>query len=141
MAGGAILVVVILAIVIIHFVTQLPPLTTVFPQDNNRFTISSGRATGPMLQEGYLIPFFPAVGDTQTMSIIAEDSSAITSVAVTMVTDTMTTTHQLKLTEGSAEHGLWKGSWTVSDTRKNVYNIIIAAADKTSSSSVQITEP
>ena len=44
-------------------------------------------------------------------------------------------------TEGDATHGLWKGSWEVSDTHDTVYNIIIAATDKTSSSSVQITLP
>jgi hypothetical protein len=138
-AIGVILAVIILALVAVQITPKLPPLTTVFPRDNNRFSISSGRATGPRLQEGYLIPFYPAPGDTQTMSIIASDDSAITSMTVTTVMDTKTATYPLKLAEGDATHGLWKGSWEVSDTEDNVYNIIIAATDKTSSSSVQMT--
>ncbi len=140
-AVGVVLIAVVLAFAAVHMMAKLPPLTTIFPNDNNRFTISSGAKTGPMLQEGYLIPFDPVPGDTQTMSIIASDSQTITAVTVTIVMDKTTVMHQLKLTEGDATHGLWKGSWEVSDTHDTVYNIIIAATDKTSSSSVQITLP
>jgi hypothetical protein len=119
--------------------SPLPPLTTIFPKDDNRFSISTHATTGPLLQEGYLIPFYPAVGDTQTMSIKASDSVDIASVLVTINTDKKSATYPLKLAEGDAMHGLWKGSWKVSDTHDNVYTIIIYAADKMSSSSVQIT--
>jgi hypothetical protein len=139
-AIGTILVVVILALVAVYFATKLPPLTTVFPKDDNYFRVSSVATSGPMFQQGYLVPFFPSAGETQTMSLIVSDASPITSVTVTEVMDTQTVLHQLKLTEGDARHGLWKGSWEVSDTHNNVYNIIMRATDKESSSTVQITE-
>ena len=74
------------------------------------------------------------------MSLIVSDASPVTSVTVTEVMDANTVMHPLRLTEGDAKHGLWKGSWEVSDTHDNVYNIIMRATDKESSSSVQITE-
>lgn len=121
------------------FNKPLPPLTTVFPRDDNRFSISSHTLTGPQLQEGYLIPFYPASGGTQTMSVKVSDNVPVTSVLVTMVMDNGSTTYPLALTEGSATQGLWKGSWAASDTYKSVYDIIIYAADRADSSSVQIT--
>jgi hypothetical protein len=138
-AAAVVLVVVLLIFAAIHFAPKTPPLTTVFPKDDNRFSISTHATTGPLLQEGYLIPFYPALGDAQTMSIKASDSSAIISVLVTMIMDNGSTTYPLALAEGDAMHGLWKGSWKVSDTHDKVYTIIIYAADKASSSSVQIT--
>ncbi|MGB7957650.1 MAG: hypothetical protein WCF77_02300 [Minisyncoccia bacterium] len=139
-AIGVILAVIILVLVAVYFATKLPPLTTVFQKDNNYFRVSSNATSGPMFQEGYLIPFFPSAGDTQTMSLIVSDVSPVTSVTVTEVMDTQTVVHPLRIAEGDAKHGLWKGSWEVSDTHDNVYNIIMRATDKESSSSVQITE-
>jgi hypothetical protein len=141
-AAGAILIAALLMFAAVHFASPSsspPPLTTVFPKDNNRFSISSHALTGPRLQEGYLIPFYPAAGDTQTMSIKASDNVPIASVLVTMVMDNGSTTYPLALMEGKATQGLWKGSWLASDTYNNVYDIIIYAADKANSSSVQIT--
>jgi hypothetical protein len=139
-AAVVIVVVVISIFAATHVSSKIPPLTTVFPMDNNRFTISSGAKTGPMLQEGYLIPFFPMPGDTQTLSLKVSDTQPVTSVTVTIVMDKTVATYPLRLSEGDTLHGLWQGSWGVSDTHDNVYNIIMYAADKTSSSSVQITE-
>ncbi len=120
--------------------SSLPPLTTAFPKDENHFTVSSGRTTGPQLREGYVDSFYPAApGDMQTLSIKATDNTPIISMQVTLQTDYKQATYPLALTEGEATNGLWKGSWKVSDTHKNVYDIIIYARDKFSSSSVQIT--
>jgi hypothetical protein len=134
-----IVVIAAVAIIVVGRPSSLPPLTTIFPKDNNRFSISSNVTSGPRLQEGYLDPFTPVIGKTQTLSVKASDGSPIVSLFAVVEMDKTSSTHPLQLVEGDATNGLWRGSWTVSDTADKVYIITISAADRTSSSSVTLS--
>jgi len=110
------------------------------PQGKQTFSVSLGTSQkGPRLTEGFIDPYDPKIGETQTISISANDTKPILSVTVTMKTDNGAKEYPMKLVEGSELSGRFEGSWRVTDSHDRIYRAVIAALSANGSSSIEIT--
>ena len=110
------------------------------PQGKQTFSVSLGTSQkGPRLTEGFIDPYDPKIGETQTISISANDTKPILSVTVTMKTDNGAKEYPMKLVEGSELSGRFEGSWRVTDSHDHIYRAVIAALSANGSSSIEIT--
>ncbi len=106
------------------------------PQGKVPFSVSSGQKTGPQFRNGFIDPYDPKTGETQTVSVLITGKSPVITVTATMRTDTASKTNTMKLLEGTAADGKWEGSWTVTDTHHQTYKLILHALDSTGTTNV-----
>jgi hypothetical protein len=102
---------------------QNPPL----PQGKTPFSVSSGKKDGPQFSQGFIDPYDPAVGQSQSITISLNDPVGISSVSVIVQTDKQTETYPMHRTTGTDVRGEWSGQWTVRDTHLVTYNATLVA--------------
>lgn len=125
--------------------TGLPsPLPTPQPkrlaQGRQEFTVSSKDATkGPQFSTIVVDPYDPRVGASQTMSITVSDKVPVTTVTVTVATDTEKKTYPLKLSSGEGTNGVWEGTWKSEDTHETSYTATFTAKDGRNTDTVTLT--
>jgi hypothetical protein len=104
---------------------QNPPL----PQGKTPFSVSSGKKDGPQFSQGFIDPYDPAVGQSQSITVEVSDSVGVSGVSVTIKTDTQTETHLMRRTSGTDTRGQWKGEWAVHDTHNQIYKAKLMATN------------
>jgi hypothetical protein len=108
------------------------------PQGKIGFTVSSGQQAGPKFNRGFIDPYDPKVGQTQTFNIAASSNSSISNISVTIVDDEGETTHQLSRISGTDQEGTWEGTWTNQNTHEKTYKAIIKGTDAAGTVTVEI---
>ncbi len=99
------------------FVSLPTPTPTKRPIPSGRKRFSSFS----FLSEGWVDPYDPAVGSSQTVELHLVDSKGIATVNIVVQTDTSRTTFPLNLATGTSTNGVWQGSWIVNDTYDYTY--------------------
>lgn len=130
-------------------VSSLPPTPTLtptpiptpkpIPTGKKTFSVMSGKKTGPQFRTGAIDPYDPKKGSLQTISVSLVSIKPLTTVKLTMQTDTKSKEVVMSLTSGTATEGTWSGTWTVDDTYLYTYNATIAASDGQETNSITIT--
>lgn len=129
-------------------VPTLPVAVPTLPQDvvgsvagAQSFTIAQPEGSNPVFRQGSIAPLLGKVGTVQSFSVVADDSIAdISSVSVTIKTDTKTVTYPLTRTDGVANNGTWSKNWTLTDTTNTFFTITLNGEDSSGKkSSVTVT--
>jgi len=157
---GAALIVTALAIYAVTKTRQAPPLPaetpaslpeplrspaiTIIPfspqpllQGKETYNIFS--AEKPTFTEAVIDPLDPGFGKRQTVAVKIRDESQITSVSAVLKTDRETATYPMERIKGTAQDGIWRGSWVVRDTYNFRYILTLEAESKTSRSHIDLT--
>jgi hypothetical protein len=101
------------------------------PQGKVPFFVSSGQKSGPQFRNGFLDPYDPVPGQTQSIAIHISGQAPITDVSAILKSDTKSETYPLRLFDGTDKDGQWEGKWTVADTHNSIYRLILNATDST----------
>lgn len=115
------------------------PTPKSIPTGKQTFSVSSGKQTGPQFTTGEIDPYDPAPGTKQTISVSAASTSPITTMNLTMQTDTKSKEIPMQLTGGTTTKGTWEGVWSVDDTYLYKYDATITATDGQETNSFTIT--
>lgn len=120
--------------------TAIPTPTRVpkaIPHGSGGFTVSMGDAKGPRIGGGKIDPYDPTPGQQQRFSIDVAYTAPVTSVTVTVNTDSKTPhTYPLALASGTTLNGTWSGSWTIEDPYLYNYSFTIIANSRSGMSTV-----
>jgi len=108
------------------------------PQGKIGFTVSSGQQAGPKFNRGFIDPYDPKVGQTQTFNIAASSDSSVSNMTVTIVDDAGEKTHQLSRVSGTDQEGTWEASWTNENTHEKTYKAIVKGTDAAGTVTVEI---
>jgi hypothetical protein len=98
-------------------------------QGEEIYNISQGKTNGPKITKAVINPHDPENGTTQTVSISTSHTKPITSVIVSVFSDNMITPHNLTLSSGTNQDGIWSGSWTTDDTHLHKWGFLIESGD------------
>jgi hypothetical protein len=110
------------------------------PHGKIGFSVSQADKTIPQMRRGYIDPYDPAEGSTQTVTINVKYSQPVSQVVAVLKTDHKTSDpYQFKLISGTDMDGQWQGSWTATDSYLHKYNLIISAVSTNSTASAEIT--
>ena len=93
------------------------------------YLISGSTKGAPKMSEVTFDPIDPKSDQNQTIIIKALDvnGSFVKTVTVTLNTDNKGEIHSLSLTQGTAQDGVWQGSWKISDSYDYKYTATIRA--------------
>lgn len=109
------------------------------PSGKKGFTVSQSDHTVPQLGRGFIDPYDPKKGATQTVAIAVKHSQPVTEVTAVLKTDHYSSTPiPFTLTNGSNTDGQWQGSWETKDTYLYTYGLVLKATSKDSEASVEI---
>lgn len=105
--------------------TPTPKPTIVpLPEGSQTYRFSNGsKVVGPKISSLTIDPLTPNQGDTQTVTLSAMHTSAITSVTIEVITDHKTEKHTLTQKSGTSVDGSWEGAWTMNDTFDYTYGL------------------
>jgi len=101
------------------------------PQGRQVYQITMA-SHSPNITEAVVDPVDVHPGDTQFMSVAVSDTDSknkIVSVVAAVRTDTGIKEYPLSLSSGSAESGVWSGSWMVHDTHSETYRTTFVATN------------
>ncbi|HYD34824.1 MAG TPA: hypothetical protein VD999_02045 [Vitreimonas sp.] len=117
------------------------PIVTPLAKGPQTYFVRSGNTVGPQILQVDISEFDPAPNTMQSFTVKLRNLSPqpITKVSIELSTDNGTKTYPLSLSEGSAEAGIWKGSWSTTDTHNRIYTAKVVAADGNNSGSVVLT--
>lgn len=103
------------------------------------YSISRGSGSkGPSPYQFVVDPTDPQLNESQAMYVKIKSEKPVTSVSITLNTDTKKIPHPLKLKEGSNKDGTWEGSWITNDTHDFTYNVTIEAKDDTDTAKIDV---
>lgn len=93
------------------------------------YLISGSTPKAPKMSEVTFDPIDPKSGQNQTIIVKALDvnASLVKMVSVTLNTDNKSETHSLSLSQGTAQDGVWQGSWKISDSYDYKYTATFRA--------------
>lgn len=93
------------------------------------YLISGSTPGAPKMSEVTFDPIDPKSGQNQIVIVKALDvnGSLVRSVSVTLNTDNKSETHSLSLSQGTAQDGVWQGSWKISDSYDYKYTATFRA--------------
>lgn len=112
---------------------------TSFLPEKDTYYISS-KEPGPQIYEASFDPLGSvAPGVKQVFRVKVRYEKPVDSVSVTMIIDNGEYAVPLALNEGSAEDGVWGGSWSVKDTHNVIYQAKIEAKSGEASSTVVLS--
>lgn len=109
------------------------------PSGRVGFTVSGGKPDAPQFGRGYVDPYDPEEGQTQSFEISVSSQSPVTSVKAVIETDNQEQTIKMTLIEGANTQGVWKGSWTVNDSYLYTYNLALEADNEQGTQQTTIT--
>lgn len=110
------------------------------PHGKIGFTVGQSDKTVPHFGRGFIDPYDPEKGATQTVTIAASFSAPIDKVTAILKTDNGISQSVLfKLIDGSTTNGTWEGSWQVTDTYLYIYALVLNADSADHSASVEVT--
>ena len=115
------------------------PTPKPIPSGKKTFSVSSGKKIGPLFRTGAIDPYDPPSGSPQTISVAVVSKKPVTTVKLTMQTDTKSKEIVMQLTNGTTMEGTWAGIWTVDDTYLYTYNATMTATDGQETNSVTLT--
>lgn len=116
------------------------PLPRAIPHGKKGFSVGQSDKTVPQMSRGYIDPYDPAKGATQTVTIAVAFTQPVTSVTAILKTDTTVSSPvPLTLATGTNTKGEWQGSWPVNDTYLYTYKLVLQATSGTKTASVEIT--
>lgn len=110
------------------------PTPKPIPHGKQTFSVSSGKKTGPQFLKGAIDPYDPSMGSRQTFSVSVIGTKPVTTVSLTLVTDTKSRTIAMKSNDGT-----YSGSWIVDDTYFYTYLATFTANDGTEENKVELT--
>lgn len=119
------------------FVAPTPtptPTPKPIPTGKQTFSVSSGKKTGPQFATGEIDPYDPAMGSRQTFSVSVKGTNPVTTVSLTIATDTKSRTIAMDLNDGT-----YSGSWIVDDTYFYTYLATFTASDGSEENKVELT--
>lgn len=117
-----------------------PPTPKPIPSGKIDFTIGFGDKTIPQMGKGWIDPYDPPKGGTQTVNVHVIYSQPVTKVTAILKTDnSISKPYLLKLVEGSPTDGNWQGSWQINDTYLYTYNLVLQAESGSSQSKFEFT--
>lgn len=120
---------------------QLPtPTPRAIPHGKWGFGVGQSDQTVPQFRRGFIDPYDPAKGGTQTVTINVRHSTSVNKVSAVLKTDhTISQSYPFKLISGSNTNGQWQGSWKVEDTYLYTYALVLKAESSNKSASVEVT--
>jgi len=93
------------------------------PQGKKSFSFSYGKgSTGPKFEKVSVDPYDPKIGQPQTFSIVAYDTSPVFSVDLALYTDNKVASYSLTRVSGTETKGTWQVELTTDDTHYYHYN-------------------
>ena len=125
--------------------TSLPESTPTatprpIPHGKIGFTVGQSDKTVPLFGRGFIDPYDPAKGATQTVTIAVKYTKPVTKVTVVLKTDNnISQPYPFKLISGSDTEGEWQGSWQITDTYLYTYALVFNAESSNKSGSVEVT--
>lgn len=120
----------------------LPPTPTprAIPHGKIEFSVAQSDNTVPQFGKGFIDPYDPEKGETQTITIAVKHSQPVTKVTAVLKTDHTTSVPvPFALVSGSDTDGQWQGSWKVTDTYLYTYNVVLQAESLGRLASVEAT--
>ena len=109
------------------------------PHGKIGFTVGQSDKTVPQFARGFIDPYDPAKGGTQTVTIAVKHTQPVIGVTAVLKTDNnISEPHPFKLISGSDTDGQWQGSWKVTDTYLYTYALVLNAESSDSSASVEV---
>lgn len=90
---------------------------------------SDTKTPGPAVSEATFDPLDVSKGGKITVSVKAKDTRGITSLAVMVIHDAGKALHDLILTGGTKNDGIWSGSWIAESTHNRIYAATIEATN------------
>ncbi len=106
------------------------PIPTQAPVSDQDFSVAQPPGTNPQFYQGTISPLFQAIGKTQKITVsVADTLGNVSTVNVTIKSDTKNQTYPATLTSGTAADGTWTASWTVIDTTIKRYQITLNGTD------------
>jgi hypothetical protein len=122
---------------------SLSPLPSPRPIPHGKmgFTVGQSDKTVPQFSRGFIDPYDPEKGSTQTVTITVKYKKPVTKVTATLKTDkNISAPVPLVLVDGTNTSGQWQGSWKATDTYLYIYKLILKAESANSpEGSVEIT--
>lgn len=110
------------------------------PHGKVGFAVSQSDKTKPQFGAGEIDPYDPEKDSVQTVKIAVKDTVDIVSVNAILKTDNETSQPvAFTLVEGTAQMGIWQGSWKVTDSYLYTYNLILNATSSRGISTVEVT--
>jgi hypothetical protein len=93
------------------------------PQGRQSFLVSYGNGTtGPKASQVTIDPYDPKIGQPQTFTVAVSDTSPITSVDLSLYTDTKVASYSLTRVSGTETRGNWEVKITTDDTHLYHYS-------------------
>lgn len=118
--------------------TPIPPRP--IPHGKIGFTVGQSDKTVPLFGRGFVDPYDPAKGSTQTVTIAVKYTKPVTKVTAVLKTDNnISQPYPFKLISGSDTEGEWQGSWQITDTYLYTYALVFNAESSNKSGSVEVT--
>jgi hypothetical protein len=109
--------------------TPRPTLVPI-PSGSQTFRLSSGKKTGPQLNEITVNPYDPRLGSTQSVTLKASSLKPITQVTATLFTDNH---HQestsLSQSSGDSRNGTWVTFFQYDNSYDYIYKMTFTATD------------
>jgi len=116
------------------------PTPRAIPHGKWGFGVGQGDKTVPQFRRGFLDPYDPLKGGTQTVTVNVKHGLPVTKVIGILKTDHKTSQpYEFKLVSGTNTDGQWEGTWTVDDSYLYTYLLTLKAESSDKSSSVDIT--
>lgn len=110
------------------------------PHGKIGFTVAQSDKTVPQFGRGFIDPYDPEKGATQSVTINANFKTPIEKVTAVLKTDkAVSKPVSFKLIDGTTTNGTWLGTWPVTDTYLYTYALVLNATSTNSSASVEVT--
>ena len=109
--------------------TPAKPTPLPLAHGTQTYRISGSTLGAPKISEVTFDPLDPASDQNQTMIVNAFDGngSIVKTVTVTLNTDNKGEIHSLTHSQGTAQNGIWQGSWKISDSYDDKYTATVRA--------------
>lgn len=112
---------------------RAPTPYLLLPSGKQEYLVKSNPATGDALAKKITAdPLDVPKGSNQAISLELSHSQSISTVTISLTTDTMTKTYPLSLASGSDKEGTWSGTWIMIDTHESIYFARFVVTDSVS---------
>lgn len=113
-----------------------PTPTPTSPPSDQDFDVAQPAGTNPQFYQGTISPLFQQIGKTQKVIVkVAGVTANVSSVSVTVKSDTKIQTYTSSMTGGTPTDGTWTASWIVNDTTIKRFMITLSGTDTNGTSS------
>ena len=119
--------------------TPKKPVSPPLASGKQIYAISGGKKGAPYMTQAAIDPIDPSSGESQTLTVKANDSKPITQITATMITDNKSETHTLRRVEGTETDGVWQGSWKIDSSFDYKYQVELEAKNADLANKVVLT--